>query len=117
MPSKTEAKDIGDLLENLGETFAIHYMTAGSKQRQIQVIGGPGFARQILDEFLQDASMLEVALVLPGGQWVRLKKWTAEPAGASGCSRQLPTPLIQEDGSETFRSGIDLSTADLERCE
>jgi hypothetical protein len=81
MPIKTEAKDLGDFLENLGEQCAIRYVTPGSQERQFQVIGGPRFVQRVLEEFLQDASMLELDLVLASGQRVRLKRRIAVPAG------------------------------------
>jgi hypothetical protein len=40
MLTKTEAEDIGDLLENLGETISIQYVSKGSKEREFRVIGG-----------------------------------------------------------------------------
>jgi hypothetical protein len=71
--TKTEAEDLGDLLENLGDTFSIHYVTRGSKEREFRVIGAPRFAQRLLDEFLQDASMLALSVVSPDGRRVRLK--------------------------------------------
>jgi hypothetical protein len=39
--TKTQAEDLGDLLENLGETFSIRFAAKDGKERQFQVIGGP----------------------------------------------------------------------------
>jgi len=83
MLTKTEAEDLGDLLENLGESFAIHYVTTGGAGRRFEVIGKSGFVQQVLDEMLQDANLLELALVFTGrgvgwkndkplsGEWAR----------------------------------------------